>query len=268
MSHVESGPLVDFVVIGAMKAMTTSLLATLAEHPGVAVSTEKETQYFVAEVGYGRGPDWYRSLYAHAAPGQLRGEASPQYTFFPVYAGVAERIAAQAPAARIVYLVRDPVDRLLSQYRHAVDLSGEQRPLREAVLNDARYQNPSRYWLQLTQYLRCFPEDQVLVVDSDRLVTQPEAALREVVAFVGADADVAPRELARLNTSEQRVRQPPRRRRLRRRPPPRGVSTGAIEPLQPDPLLLSQLRDVLASDARDLARHLGPAAPAWARDAL
>lgn len=279
-----AAPIVDFAVIGAMKAMTTSLLTTLAGHPGIAVSSIKETQYFVAETGHRLGPDWYRSLWSHAKPDQLRGEASPQYTFFPHYDGVPQRFAAEAAGAKVVYLVRDPVERTLSHYRHAVGRGVEARNLREAVLTDARYLLPSHYALQLDQWLRVVPDSDVLVVDAGELAAEPAKALARICAHVGADPALAPSELARENVADEIGRLRPVAARLGRMPKVRRVGRGlrrcapagavrawdrAVTLPNPrqeaDDLLLAELREVLAADTSRLRRHLGGAAPAWAR---
>lgn len=271
---------VDFVVIGAMKSMTTSLLATLSSHPGVAVSKKKETQYFVAETGWRQGPAWYAEQFAHARPDQLRGEASPQYTFFPVYAGVAERMADAAPAVRLLYLVREPVSRAVSQWRHATARGKEQRPLAEALLIDARYQAPSRYWLQLQQYFRVFGEEQVRVIDADRFVRDPASTLREVVEHIGADPGQAPTELVHHNAAADRRQVRPvwaraqehaaarRFEQLARRAAPeawqRWTTVESVAPVL-DEDLAHRLREVLAADASALGSYLGAAAPSWAR---
>jgi hypothetical protein len=274
---------VDFLVIGAMKSMTTSMLATLQQHPDVAVASHKEAQYFVSEVGWQRGPEWYASLFAHAAPGQLRGEASPQYTFFPFYDGVPQRIASLAPDVRLVYLVRDPVARAVSHWRHARANGAEERPLAMALLHDARYQLPSRYWLQLERYLPHVAEEQLLVVDVDKVQADPERGLREICAHLGADPLRAPTQLARLNVTELRgrprpglsfVRATPGRRRaearLRRGPAPLVAAWDRLTTVPNPPVDLSpvdeeRLRAVFAADARRLGQHLGADAPAWAQ---
>jgi hypothetical protein len=273
---------VDFVVIGAMKALTTSVLATLSEHPGIAVASRKETEFFVEQTGGRHGLSWYESLFVHALPGQLRGEASPQYTFFPVYSGVPQRMFRAAPDARLVYLLRDPVARTVSQWRHACARGVEHRPLREAVLTDARYLLPSLYWLQLEQYLAHVDPGQLLVVDTDRLVDAPAAGLAALCRHIGADPELAPQSLARLNSGEDHARPTALARRIRRRPGSRGLEAAlrvrlphrlglrydaALSEPNPavtaDPELAAELGAVFAGDLARLREHLGAEAPAW-----
>ena len=80
----------------------------------------KEPVFFSDETAWNRGTDWYRSLFAESAPGSLTGEASVEYTDPAVADTAAARIAATIPDARLVCLLRDPIDRLRSHYRHEV----------------------------------------------------------------------------------------------------------------------------------------------------
>src|SRR5436190_12136822 len=97
-----------FVVIGAMKAGTTSLWHYLRAHPRVYMPRIKELRYFQKGGALSRGLAWYEAQFAAAEPGQLAGEASPGYTKYPHQTGVPERMAAVIPDARLVYVVRDP----------------------------------------------------------------------------------------------------------------------------------------------------------------
>src|SRR4029079_2322923 len=101
-----------FIVIGAMKAGTTSLARYLGEHPDVFVCSPKEPQFFIESGTWDRGVAWYRELFAGGRDSIARGEASTDYSKLPRHGGVVDRIAEVAPEARIVYLVRDPIERI------------------------------------------------------------------------------------------------------------------------------------------------------------
>jgi hypothetical protein len=96
-------------------------------------------------------------------------------------------MASVVPDARLVYLARDPIDRAVSQYRHGVSERSEHRPLAEALTVDSAYVRRSCHALQLEPYLRSFPKGQVLVVASERLRRDREAAVQEILAFLGVD---------------------------------------------------------------------------------
>ena len=133
------GALPNLIVIGGLKCGTTSLHHYLNLHPEIAMSRPKELNFFVAELNWDLGPDWYASHFDRAAP--VRGETSPHYTNLPRFGGVAERMREVLGAeARIVYMVRDPIDRMLSHYLHNVGGGYESRPLETALADpDSAY---------------------------------------------------------------------------------------------------------------------------------
>src|SRR5205809_4164499 len=122
-----AGTLPNLIVIGGLKCGTTSLHHYLNLHPAVAMSRPKELNFFVAELNWPLGPDWYATHFdAHAA---VRGESSPHYTNRPRFEGVAERMRDLIADARLIYMVRDPIDRMLSHYLHNVGGAYEERTL-------------------------------------------------------------------------------------------------------------------------------------------
>ncbi len=185
-------PLVDFVVIGAMKSGTSTLHAWLDENPQVSMCSWKEPSFFSNEDRWERGVAWYAGLFP-AADGAKRGEASTSYTDPRFAAVAAERIAGLAPDARLIYLVRHPIDRSRSHYRHQVQRGREKRPLAEAFADiDALYLSQSQYWTCLQPYLERFPRDQILVVRLEDLVTESNAAWGSIQRHVGLSSRPRP----------------------------------------------------------------------------
>lgn len=190
----------NLLVIGAAKAGTTSLTRYLDEHPEIHMSPVKEPSFFAgppAPPGTRPHGPWFRigdqrayeALFETEAP--VRGEASPSYSMSPIVEGAAERIHAAIPGAKLIYLVRDPVDRTLAHYRQRVAAEGERRPPAEAMgdLRDPRnpYVCPSRYASQLHEYLRLFDSDRILVLDQGDLQRDRRETLRRVFEFIGVD---------------------------------------------------------------------------------
>src|SRR6187397_1377370 len=117
----------DFLILGAQKAGTTALYSYLRRHPAIVGPSWKEVSFF--DRHYARGEAWYRGNFptrlrhalaerrAHARA--IAGEASPSYVFHP---SAPERVAALVPDARLIALVRNPIDRALSHYHHEVAL--------------------------------------------------------------------------------------------------------------------------------------------------
>ena len=106
-----AGPLPGFVILGAMKCGTTTLYDYLRRHDGVFLSTPKEPCFFADDRWYGHGEAFYRSLFAGARPDQLCGEASTPYTRREHGLAVPGRMPAMIPDAKLIYVVRHPVDR-------------------------------------------------------------------------------------------------------------------------------------------------------------
>jgi Sulfotransferase family len=201
----------NFLVIGAMKAGTTSLHRYLREHPQVFMPEEKELDFFVAEKRWGRGRHWYEAQFAAAGDAIAVGEASPSYTMFPEFSGVADRIAELLPHVRLVYAVRHPIERMRSHYLHEVEKGRERAPIGRALLTDPRYLDASRYATQLERYLGCISAQRVLVITTEQLRDERAATVRRVLAFLGVDprwsnSSLLDREFHR--TSDKLVRRP------------------------------------------------------------
>lgn len=202
----DTAPLPNLLVIGAQKCGTTSLHAHLNAHPDVFMAPEKELDFFIrAEESlptmpgnWGRGLDWYRSRFAGVTTA-VRGESSPNYTVHPYVRNVAERAADVVPHAKLVYLVRDPVERAVSHYVHQVAAGRERRPIDEALAQagtgaPSGYVLRSMYAMQLGRWLDVFPKDAVLVVAQEDLQREGRTELARVLSFVGVDPGKAPEE--------------------------------------------------------------------------
>jgi hypothetical protein len=174
-----------FLLIGAMKSGTTTLYSYLAEHPDVFMPALKEPNFFNDH--WHRGVGWYERLFAPAGGALARGEASVRYTSFPEDAECPRRIASVIPQARLLFLVRDPVDRIRSHYLHELCALRERRPLEQAVRENPIYLDRSRYAMQLERYLDFFPREQLLVLRAEELFRAPLEVLPRLYGFLGVD---------------------------------------------------------------------------------
>jgi hypothetical protein len=196
-------PLPDLIIIGAMKCGTTALHGLLDQHPDIAMAAAKELNFFfgpATDPGHGtvstwhRGSEWYASQFDGQA--RVRGEASPGYTS-PDHPEAADRMASVVPDARLIYLVRDPIDRAVSQYRHHQADGTEHRPIAEALLDPgSQYIARGRYYERLAPFIRFFPTEQILILAQEELLSGPERSLERVYRFVGVQA--APQPAARI----------------------------------------------------------------------
>jgi hypothetical protein len=193
-----TGPLPNFLIIGAMKAGTTSLYHYLRAHPQVFMPQYKAPEFFAGESHWRRGIEWYRAQFASAGPDAVAiGEASNVYAKYPQYRGVPERIATYIPDARLIYVVRDPIERIRSHYQTRVVEGSEKASFEEAVFENSIYLDCSRYALQLEQYLEYFPPEQLLVITAEQLRGARHATIRAVYEFIGVDPEFVPPNLDR-----------------------------------------------------------------------
>jgi hypothetical protein len=196
LRRAQSRRLPNFLVIGAMKAGTTSLYHYLKEHPEIFMPAVKELDFFSERGNWHRGLDWYRKQFKSANDAIAIGESSATYSKHPIVPRVPERIAELLPDCRIVYVLRDPVERIRSHYQHQVALGSERAPIEEAVLRDPGYLTCSSYGQQVEQYARYFPRERLLLITSEDLRDDRQATVRRVYEFLGVDVDVIPRTLS------------------------------------------------------------------------
>src|SRR4051812_34415375 len=183
-----------------MKAGTTSLHSYLAAHPDVFMAERKELDFFLDDGNWTRGVQWYRDQFAAGRDARARGEVSPSYTKFPAVPHVPERIARVLPEAGLVYLVRDPIERMCSHWRQNAIYEGESRRLDVALVEDPHYLACSRYSLQLDQYVEHFARARILVVTSELLRDDRATTMARVLEFVGVD--VAALDTSHLATEQ------------------------------------------------------------------
>jgi hypothetical protein len=197
----------NLIVVGAAKCGTTSLHSYLSLHPDIAMSAKKELNFFVRD-DWRNDIEWYAAQFPDAP---VRGESSPGYTMAPYLPPTAARIHELVPDARLVYLVRHPVDRAVANYVEFVMHRLEQRPVDVALTDTDDPANPhlcgSRYGSQVEAFLEHFGVDRLLVVDRDALLRDRRATLRQVFEFVGVDPGFESAEFdVEHNARESKVR--------------------------------------------------------------
>ncbi len=179
----------NLIIIGAQKCGTTSLHYYLSLHPEIFMSKEKELNFFTEEQNWSKGLAWYESHFKAGA--KIHGESSPNYTNHPRFPGVPSRMHSVVPDAKLVYIVRDPIERIISQYIHQYIDGRETRPVEEALssVESNQYISRSLYYTQLSKYLECYPVTQILVIPAEGLDGDRKATLRRVFEFLDVNPD-------------------------------------------------------------------------------
>ncbi|NND01354.1 MAG: sulfotransferase [Acidimicrobiia bacterium] len=189
-----------FLIIGAQRSGTTSLHQYLAGHPDVAAPIRKEVHYFSTR--YGAGPGWYRAHFPLASPGRHTFESTPYYLFHPL---APERAGGMLPEARLIAVLRNPIDRAYSHYLLNVAKGHESLTFEEAIQaepdrlaagrqsideNNSAHQLFSycargRYADQVERWLSHFPAQQIHFALAEDLYTSPASVLVGVERFLG-----------------------------------------------------------------------------------
>lgn len=199
----------DFVIGGAQKAGTTSLWEYMTTHPSICMAWLKEPRYFVrcgathrgrkaldVPGNYERGPEWYRSLFRRCASDAVRGEGTPMYLRTPE---TPELLRTDAPHVRLIFVLRDPVARLHSQFQH--ERRFFRHPPFEQIVAEGdplldRYLDGSRYGRHLARWYDHFPADRILVFLTEDL-RDARSVVAEAFGFVGVDDAFVPPNIDR-----------------------------------------------------------------------
>ena len=271
-----ASPCPGFIVTGAMRAGTTSLYRHLCTHPEIGMSREKETDFFIEELNFARGADWYQGLFP--ADRAVYGECSPNYTKFDVFPGVPERIKAHNPECKFIYVVRDPLERAVSQYKFWRAEAGGEAELTQKRIRHIT--NTSRYFAQTEYFLKHFPRDNFLFVDFADLTADPAAVLHRISGLLGVSDAWGQPETGGSNSAGELSRMPRwfftlRQNRLvsdLRRLLPDGMqdrlrrvlaSGPAREVPDLDPQILAHMREDLAPDMEKFRAMTGQAFESW-----
>jgi len=178
-------PFADFMIIGAQKCGTTTLAEILASHPDICFSQEKEPHFFSKSLNWERDIEDYKKLFAPKRT-QICGEASTSYTCYPEFnKNIWHLLYKFNPKLKLIYIMRDPVNRIVSHYMHNY-LRGytSEKSLEKAVLNEPAYINRTRYFVQVKPYLDTFGQDQVLLLTLEEFAKNEEITLNRIAYFL------------------------------------------------------------------------------------
>jgi Sulfotransferase domain len=197
----------DFIIIGAMKCATSSLHTQLAQQPGIFMTTPKEPNFFSDDTQYARGINWYASLFKAALPNELCGESSTHYTKLPDYPLCVQRLSSYAPHAKLIYVMRHPIDRLVSHYIHQWSQNVFSCEINQAVDQYEELVAYSCYAKQLEPYIKAYGKENILPVFFESVKSQPQRELEKIARFIGYTQPVTWHEdLALQNVSNERIK--------------------------------------------------------------
>lgn len=200
----------DFMIIGAMKAGTSTLYDQLARQDGVFMSALKEPAYFADDKVFARGEDWYRALFADAPKDALRGEASTHYTKLPTFPLTVSRMQDMNLRPKFIYVIRNPVQRALSHYLHEVSQGIMTDDIIASFDSHPEMLAYGRYADQLRPFIDAFGLDNIFLTSLEQLKSDPDGELSKIGAHLGARAPLTWDHEARpQNVSAERMRRLP-----------------------------------------------------------
>ena len=272
------GRLPDFIIAGATRSGTTALARYLGAHPELWMTPTKEVRFFNKR--YDLGLDWYREHFVDAPADNLVGEATPAYFAIPV---ALERMAQTVPRAKLILSMRNPVDRLWSQYwmrhsnglesegfaeiiRREIDLYRDFGPESAEVL----HLRGSLYGHNLGSVLEFFPREQVHVQIFERMLADPGGEFANTCSFLGVDSEYRPDNLgvvinAHTQFRSVRVRNIVKNvggRNVKRLVGRLNAKTNATYP-EMDPVMRQTLEEFFAEDVRVFERTLATRVDEW-----
>lgn len=200
----------SFLIIGAMKSATSTIYDQLLQQPGIFLPHLKEPNFFSNDEQYARGLGWYKDLFSGAQSSDILGEASTHYTKLPTYPNTLGRMRDCLKQPRLIYVMRHPVDRAISQYIHQWSQGEINCDIGEGVARYPELTDYSLYASQLAPYIEAYGKEAILPVFFDRLKVAPQMELERIARFIGYTGPVVWNDdLSRRNVSSERVRKFP-----------------------------------------------------------
>ncbi|PWJ43296.1 sulfotransferase domain-containing protein [Sediminitomix flava] len=189
----------DFIIIGGMKCGTTSIATLLDYHPEVCFSIPKEPDFFTYD-NYKKEVSNYHQLFSNA--NKLWGEGSTSYTKF-IDEDIPKRMYEYNPSLKLIYILRAPIKRIVSQYEYNQKLKGgEFFDINTIITEKPHYIRCSQYAKQLALYLKYFPLEQILIFTLEEYQENRENVIKKLAHFLDVEEKDFVRENIHYNNSE------------------------------------------------------------------
>lgn len=192
-------------IIGAMKSATTGLCDILGQHPQATFSCPKEPDFFSRDEVYAKGLGWYQTLFPKSGSPLVIGEGSTSYTKQLQFPRAAERLAKHAPNAKLIYMARNPIQRMQSHWSHEV-LKGRTRlSMEDFVRTHSEAVDISCYWKQINRYRDYFPDEQIRVLFFEDYCKSAQRTVDQCCEFLGLpNLSIVDLNIDRNQTSSRR----------------------------------------------------------------
>ncbi len=176
-----------FIVIGAAKSGTSSLCGLLSEHPEVFVSDPKEPHHYSSLPSSVMTHAKYEALFDGAAGCKAIGEGSTSYTAPNRIHRAVRKLAKERPDCKFIYIVRDPVRRLESDWKMRLHEGWTPKDINKAVAHQPELVSAGMYWQNISLYRDQFPDEQIKIVFMEDMRSHPVATLKDCFRFLDVD---------------------------------------------------------------------------------
>jgi hypothetical protein len=196
----------SFIVIGAARSGTTSLFQYLDAHPDIYLSPVKELNFFSNEKYWNKGFKWYESNFSGAEDSILAvGEASPSYTKAPFTEDVPKRIFNYCPKVKLIYIVRNPIERFISHYLHRLHRGYDSRDFESTLknLDQESFAYQGRYHYQIDKYLKYFDRNQILIIPFESIKSQRILTIKKIYQFLEVNSEFKVEQLEKIHNANK-----------------------------------------------------------------
>jgi len=192
MENIQKKELPDFIIVGTMKSGTTTLQHYLLNHDDISMP-KKELHFFNRDSNFEKGLEYYRQLFLEDCEDELKiiGEKTPTYSYLP---SVPKRIYDTTPNAKLIWILRNPIDRAYSNYLHALSGSVEWMSFENAIKKEPKrieknifkgYRERGIYHQQIERFLKYFPNNQMYYLLFEDLIKNPKTEVNRLLDFLG-----------------------------------------------------------------------------------
>ncbi len=194
---------VDFLIIGAARSATTSISQILGSHPDICFSRIKEPQFFCKE-NWRENITSYHSLFLEDA--KIYGEGSTNYSKYPFFnKAIHSDIFEYNPNMKFIYIMRHPIDRILSHYQFAVERGYTTNEINKEILANPIYINTSKYYKQAKLYIDKFGRNKIKLVLFEDYKNDPKNTIELITQFLGIPSFSFTSKLLHTNKSQSGI---------------------------------------------------------------
>jgi len=189
-----ANPIPNFLIIGAAKAATTTLASLISQHPQAGIVAGKEPHFFSMDVQYHKGWSWYQGGFQHCRHEIAVGDASTSYSRIRYHPETINRILEHIPDVKIIYMVRQPLDRIVSAYIErigSVDFNKAYPSINHAVQAEPMMIDSSRYWEVYSYYRAHIDEERIKVVWFEDFIDNTLDTFHMICRFLDIDDSIS-----------------------------------------------------------------------------